>query len=225
MEGGKEEAAQTHPFYPALAYGAFRPHGENPKHELPASLFRTNFYFFRLASELQQPAASYEVGGWGREEESQFIKFYFAVQNVPVALKHFIKKSSRQRRFFFKVSKSLPVKFVSYSFSPLALKAASYYPLLSPLFDILEAWFPLGVSQQEVECTLHIEQIVQQPCHLYVSEISLLPKCWRKWAPVKESDYMSLYRSACGSLKEKKGGKKRNEIPVRKWGRETKTSD
>lgn len=88
MEGGKEEAAQTHPFYPALAYGAFRPHGENPKHELPAS--EQTFIFFRLASELQQPAASYASGGWGREEESQFIKFYFAVENVPVALKHFI---------------------------------------------------------------------------------------------------------------------------------------
>lgn len=144
MEGGKEEAAPTHPFYPALVYGAFRPHEENPKHELLPSLFRTNFYFyfFRLASELQQPAASYAAGGWGREEESQFIKFYFAVENVPVALKHFIKKSFRLSKKIFsviKVSKSLPVKFVSYSFSPLALKAASYYPLLSPLFDILEA--------------------------------------------------------------------------------------
>lgn len=67
------------------------------QNELLPSLFRKNFYFyfFRLASELQQPAASYAAGGWGREEESQFIKFYFAVENVPVALKHFIKKSFR----------------------------------------------------------------------------------------------------------------------------------
>lgn len=53
------------------------------------------FIFLRLASELQQPAASYAAGGWGREEESQFIKFYFVVENVPVALKHLIKKSFR----------------------------------------------------------------------------------------------------------------------------------
>lgn len=148
MEGGKEEAAQTHPFYPALVYGAFRPHGENPKHELLPSLFRTNFYFyfFRLASELQQPAATYAAGGWGREEESQFIKFYFAVENLPVALKHFIKKSfnSKKNIFCYQSLKKFTCQICFLLVFPTGLEGSillpSFIPSLWHTWSLIPAW-------------------------------------------------------------------------------------
>lgn len=72
------------------------------------------------------------------------------------------------------------------------------------------------MSQQEVECALHIEQIVREACHLN-NVAELLVSCQSadgNEPHVKESDYMSLYRSASGcqkNRKEKKNQKFKSE--------------
>lgn len=68
------------------------------------------------------------------------------------------------------------------------------------------------MSQQEVECALHIEQIVREACHLN-NVAELLVSCQSadgNEPHVKESDYMSLYRSASGCQKNRKEKKIKN---------------
>lgn len=67
------------------------------------------------------------------------------------------------------------------------------------------------MSQQEVECTLHIEQIVHQPCHLN-NVAELLVSCQSadgNEPHVKQSGYSVL---ECIWLPEKERGKRRNKI-------------
>lgn len=229
MEGGKEEAAQTHPFYPALVYGAFRPHGQNPKHELLPSLFRTNFYFyfFRLASELQQPAATYAAGGWGREEESQFIKFYFAVENLPVALKHFIKKSFNSKKKYFLLSKSQKVYL-----SNLFPTRFPHWPWRQHLITL---FYPLSLTYLKPDSRLvwvnRKLSALFTLSKLYSSLVIFMSQRLVSFpsAEGNEPQWKRVIICLCIGVHvaawKKRGGKKRNEIPVRKWGRETKTSD
>lgn len=79
---------------------------------------------------------------------------------------------------------------------PTSLEGSITLPTspLTPPFLNPSCQFLLAVSQQEVECALHIEQIVLKPCHLN-NIAELLVSCQTadgNEPHVKESSYMTL---------------------------------
>lgn len=154
------------------------------------------FYPLNTAASADYPA----------EEESHTLTFSF-VTSIFSYLK--LTKTFDQEQLNWKV---IPPTF------PTGLKAASHYPRLlsypSSTVSLMPIPARLSVSQQEVECALHIEQIVHQACHL--NNVAELLVVWQSADKnehhVKESGCMTVWE--CIWLLEKQ----RHSVLVLKRG-------